>query len=125
MVVVLKVVTAALSYYVEVMMTARPYLAGFYEGAIEWIVGIVHLVHAEDGLEAGFVKCFIVGYQWQSFYFGFNLLRDIREDWCFLSVFTAESVDSGAYIIIIVRFGMDKRVELVYFLAITDNNDTD
>ena len=125
MVVVFKVVTATLGDDVKIMMTSRPYLAGFYEGTVERIVGIVHLIHSEDSLEACLVESLVVGNKWQSFYLRLNLFPDIGEDWSFLCVFTAEPVDSGAYIIIIVRFGMDKRVELVYFLAITDNNDTD
>ena len=52
MMVVLEVVTATLGDDVEVVMPARPYLARFYKSAIERIVGIVHLIHAEDCLEA-------------------------------------------------------------------------
>lgn len=115
---VLKVVTATLGDNVEVMMTTRPYLARFYKGAVERIVGIVHLIHSEDSLEACLVESLVMGYKRQSFYLRLNLFPDIGEDWSFLSIFTAESIDTGTYIIIIVRFGMDKRVELVYFLAI-------
>ena len=62
-----------------------------------------------------------MGYKRQSFYLWFNLLPDIWEDWCFLRVFTAEAVDVGANIVIIVRLRMDQRVELVYFLSSPDN----
>ena len=61
MVVVLKVVPAALGNDVKVVMPARPYLAGFYKSAIEWIVGIVHLVQAEYSLETCLVECLIMG----------------------------------------------------------------
>ena len=63
MVVVLKVVTTTLGDDVEVMMTARPYLAGFYKSAIEWLVGIVHLVHTENSLETCLVEFLIMGYK--------------------------------------------------------------
>ena len=121
---VLKVVTATFGNDVKIMMTTRPYLAGFYEGAIERIVGVVHLIHAEDCLEACLIECLVVGYKRQSFYLWFYLFPDIRENWSFLCVFTAEAVDAGANIVIVVRLRMDQRVELVYFLSVSDNNHT-
>lgn len=43
-------------------------LPGFLEGAVEFVVGVVHLVHPVAGFEAVLVKCFVVGYQGEAFY---------------------------------------------------------
>jgi hypothetical protein len=125
MVVVLKVVTAALGDDVEVMMTARPYLAGFYKSAIEWIVGIVHLIHTEHGLETFLVECLVVGNERLTLYHRFYLFPYVGKDGCIICILTAETIDTGTHIIIVVGLGMDKRVELVYFLAITDHYNAD
>jgi hypothetical protein len=125
MVVVLKVVTAALGDDVEVMMTARPYLAGFYKSAIEWIIGIVHLIHTEHGVETFLVEGLVVGHERLTLYHRLYLFPDVGKDGCILRIFPAEAIDTGTHVVIIVRLRMDKRVELVCFLAITDHYNAD
>ena len=124
MMMVLKIVTATLGDDVKVVMTARPYLARADEGTVERIVWIVHLIHPEHCFKAGLVECLVMGYKRQSFYLWFNLLPYVRKDRCFLCIFTAETVYTGADTVIIVRLWMNKRVELVYFLSISDNHHT-
>jgi len=125
MMVVLKIVSATPGYDVQIVVTAGPNLTRLDECTIERIVGIVHLIHAEYSLEASLIKGFVVSHKRQSFYLGLYLLPHIGEDGRFLSVLTAEPIDAGTNVIIIVGLGMDKRVELVYFLAITDYDDAD
>ena len=56
---VLQVVAATLGDDVEVVMTARPYLTRTDECAVERIVGIVHLIHAEYRSKAVLVNALL------------------------------------------------------------------
>ena len=59
--VVLQVVAATLGDDVQVVAAEWPQVLGADEGAIEGIVGVVHLVHAEHRLEAVLVERLVVG----------------------------------------------------------------
>ena len=60
--------------------------SGSSEGVVELIVGIVHLIHSEHGLEASFVESGIVRHEGESFDERLNLLPDVWEYRCILSV---------------------------------------
>ena len=62
--VVLQIVATTLGDDVEVVMSARPYLTGTDEGAVERIVRIIHLIHTEYGFQAGLIESFVMGYKW-------------------------------------------------------------
>lgn len=61
--VILKIVATTLGDNVEVVMTARPYLARADESAVKRIVGVVHLVHTEDYFQAVLIESFVMGLQ--------------------------------------------------------------
>jgi hypothetical protein len=86
--------------------------AGGPASVIKKIVGIIHLIDAEDGLQASFVKGTVVGYQGEAFYQGLYLLPYLGKDGGFLGVFPAKAVDLRAPIGIVVRLGLDEGIEL-------------
>lgn len=57
---VLLVIATTLGYDVEVVMSTRPYLTGTDKSAVERIILIVHLVHAEYSFKAVLVESFVV-----------------------------------------------------------------
>ena len=77
-----EVVTAIGGYGLELMVgeESAQLSSGGTAGAMEFVVGIFHLIHLEYGLQASFIEGGIVGYQRQTFYLGRNLCLDFRED---------------------------------------------
>ena len=67
MMVVFQVISAAGGDDVEVVMSSWPTLARCYAGAMELIIGIIHLIDTEDGLQTTLVEGLVVRHQWQSF----------------------------------------------------------
>ena len=65
-VMVLQVVAAAGGYDVEVVMAAWPDFARSDAGAIEFIIRIIHLIDAEDGLQAVLVEGFVMSHKRQA-----------------------------------------------------------
>ena len=61
-------------------MAIGPNLARFDEGAIEFIIRIIHAVATEDGFEATLVEGFVVRHERKSFYQRLNLSPDIGKD---------------------------------------------
>lgn len=118
MVMVLEIIATACGDDVEVVVPAGPHTSRGDERAVERIVGIVHAIHAEDGFQAVFVKSLVVGYEGQTCYLGLYLLPYVGEDGCVFSVFPAEAVDAGATPVVVVRLGVDERVERVDHLAV-------
>ena len=64
-VVAVEVVAAGCSHYVELMVTQAA--ARRCEGAVEFIVRIVHLISLEDGFQATFVEGTVMGYERKTF----------------------------------------------------------
>ena len=77
-----EVVTAIGGYGLELMVgeESAQLSSGGTAGAVEFVVGIFHLIHLEYGLQAAFVEGGVVGNQGQTFYLGRNLCPDFRED---------------------------------------------
>ena len=119
---ILQIVAATLGDDIEVVATEWPQLLGADEGAVERIVGVVHLIHAEHCLEAVLVERLVVGHKRESLYHGFYLSPHLGEDGSVLSVFPAQTVDAGAFVVVVVGFGMDELVELVHHLSSTNNH---
>lgn len=90
-------------------------------GTEERIVRIVHLVHAEDGLQATFVESFIVGNKGKAFNKRFYLRPYLWEYGGIVGIVTAQSMHLAAPVIIIVRLWLNKRIERIYYLAIPYN----
>ena len=63
--VVHEVIAAGCGDGLELMVgeTAAEVSAGSSEGVVELIVGIVHLIHPEDSLEAAFVETGVMSHQ--------------------------------------------------------------
>ena len=118
MMVVLQVISTSCGNDVEVVMSSRPTLAGGYAGTVKLIVGIVHLVDAEDSLQATLVKCLVVSDQWQSLYERLYLLPYFGKYRCILRVFSTQTMHLAAPVIIILRLGLDEGIELIHYLPI-------
>ena len=95
------------------------------EGVAEHIVGIVHPVHAEDGLQAAFVKTAVVRHQRQPFDQGLDPGPYIREHGRVLRVFGAKPMDLPAEPHIVFGFGVDEAVERVHDLSAADDDHAD
>ena len=93
---------------------------GSHTGAMEFVIRIVHLVTAENGLQAALVKSFVVGHEWQTLNQRLYLLPYFWEDWCLFRILSAEAVDLAAPIIIVVRLRLNQRIERIYNLTIPD-----
>ena len=73
------------------MTALGPHFARCHASAVELIVGIVHLIDAEDSLQTTFIKSLVVSYEREPGYLGFYLLPYDREDWSFFSISGAEA----------------------------------
>ena len=74
--------------------------AGSHTGAVEFVIGIVHLVTAEHGLQTAFVESFVMGNEGQALNQRFYLLPYFWEYWGFFSVLTRKTMNLAAPIII-------------------------
>lgn len=106
MVVVFEGETAGGGYGLELMVHEMgKFAAGGAEGVVELVVGVVHLIGAEDRFQAGFVEPFVVGDERKEgpsgsggFLVGeaeqgLYLCPYLREDRGFLGVLTAEAMN--------------------------------
>ena len=82
-------------------------------GAEELVVGIVHLIDTEHGLEAALVKRTVVRHEGQSGDERLDFPPHDREDGRVVGVFVRESVYLLTEPGVVVRLWMDKRVERV------------
>ena len=96
--------------------------AGSHTCTQEFVVGIVHLVTTEDGLQAALVKGFVVGYQSQALNQRLYLRPDFREDRRLLCIATSKTMHLTAPIVVIVRLGLYQGVEPVNNLTIPDDD---
>ena len=121
MVVVFKGESARSGYGLELMiLEMRKLAAGGTECVVELVVGVVHLICAEDRFQAGFVEPFVVGDEREeglsgsgSFLVGeaeqgLYLCPYLWEDRGFLGVFTAEAVNLGAEVVVVVGLWLDE-----------------
>ena len=122
MVVVLKVVATAGCDEIEGVRAFGPHLSGARKGAIERIVGVVHLIAAEHGFQATFVEGFVVRHEGQPLYARRNLGPHLGEERRVLRVDLRETMHLRAEVVVNFGFGLDERIELVHFNAISIND---
>ena len=96
--------------------------AGGGQGIIKHIIGVIHPVHPENGLETTLVEAGVVRHQRESLNERINLLPDVREHRRILGVLRPQPVHPPAEPLIILRLRMDQAVEPVYNLPSADNH---
>ena len=84
---------------------------------MERIVGVIHLIDAEDSFQATLVERLVMGYERETGYLGFYLLPNFREDRSILCIGGAQAMHLTAPVVVIFRFWFDERVELIHYLA--------
>lgn len=126
-----QIITAACRYNIKIVMSLWPNLARTDERAEERIIRIIHLIYPEDSFQTTLVERLIMSHKRQiltSKLFLFigrqaelrlNLCPDFGEDGRSIGVGSGEAMHLSAPVIIILRFGLDKRVELIHHLTAT------
>lgn len=104
------------------MAASWPNLTRSDASAVELIVRIVHLVNTKDGLKAAFVEGFIVGHERQTGYLRFYLPPHFREYGCIFHICGTQAMHAATPVVVIRRFGLDERIELVDYLTATNDN---
>ena len=95
--VILQQVSAGCSYSLKlVVFQPWHFPARDAEGVVEFVVGVIHLIDAEDCFQAAFVEGTVVGYEGQSFNQRPDLSPDLGEQWCSVSVTAAQTVNKAA-----------------------------
>lgn len=92
-------------------------------GAKELIIRVIHLVASEHGLQAALIEGTVVSHQRQALDERRYLLPHVRENGSVFGVFLPQTVHAGVPIIIVVRLGLNQRIEAVDKLAVADDND--
>ena len=125
--VVHEVISAGCCDGLELMVgePAAEVTSGSREGVVELIVGIVHLIDTEHGLEAPFVETGVVRNEGEALDERFNLLPDVWEYRCIFGVFRPKSVNLLAEPLVVLRLGVDETVEGVHNLPVTHNHHSD
>ena len=125
--VVHEVISAGCGDGLELMVRkpAAEVTSGSREGVVELVVGIVHLIDTEYGLEASFVETGVVRNEGEALDERFNLLPDVREYRCIFGVLRPKSVYLLAEPLVVLRFGMDETVERVHNLPVTHYHHSD
>ena len=93
-------------------------------GAIELIVGVIHLVAAHNGFEAAFVEGAVVGHERQPFDKWLNLLPDVGKHGRILSVGLGDAMDECVPIKVVIWLRLDKGIERVHKLAFANDDYT-
>lgn len=104
------------------MAASWPNLTRSDASAVELIVRIVHLVNTKDGLKAAFVEGFVVGHERQTGYLRFYLPPHFREYGCIFRICGTQAMHAATPVVVIRRFGLDERIELVDNLTATNDN---
>ena len=98
--------------------------AGCGQSVQKDVIRIIHLIHAENGLQATFIKAGIVRHKRQPIYLRRNLLPDIGEYRRIVRIFLRKTVYALAKPLIILRFRVNKAVKRVYNLTAPYDHDT-
>ena len=98
--------------------------AGCCKGVEELILGIIHLIGAEDCTKATLIKWSVMGNQGQSLNQGFYPCPHVWENGSLLGILTAKAVNLGTPIVIVVRLWMNERVELIHNLSVPNDDHT-
>ena len=90
--------------------------AGGGQGGEELIVRAVHPAHAMDGLQAAFIETRVVRHEGQAFDHLHNLLPHLREYRRVLGVIGTKPVHPHTEPLVILRLGVNQRVERIHDL---------
>lgn len=121
--VVLKAIAASLGYSLELVVgQITQFAAGGAERIIEPVIRVIHLIDAEHGFQAAFIKRAVVGHKRKSLYERLYLCPDLREHRRIISIGTAQTVDLLAPVVVVVGLRLDKRVERIRNLTVTHND---
>lgn len=85
------------------------------------IVGVVHLIDPEDGLEAAFIKAGVVRHNRVVLYEGLDVRPDIREDRCMIGVLRTEAVNLLAEPLIVLWLRMNEAVVGIHYHSTPDD----
>ena len=97
----------------------RKSTTGGPQSIIECIIGIIHAIATEDGLEAALVERFVVCNQWKPFYQRYYLRPDLRKNRSIVGIFAAESMHPCTEIGIIIGLRLNEGIEGVHDFAVT------
>ena len=124
--VVFEVVATSFSNSVQLMIGEEfsEMTAGGPACAKELIIRVIHLVAAENSLEAALVEGTVVGHKRQALDKRRYLLPHVRENRSVFGVFLSQAVHAGVPIIIVVRLRLNQGIEAVDKLAVADDDDT-
>ena len=98
---------------------------GSLTGTIEEIIGIVHLVTAEDGLQTVLIEVFVMRHQGKSFNHRRHLLPYLREDRGIIRIHVSQAVNPCIPIVVVIRLRLDQGLEGVDNLSTANDNYTD
>ena len=94
-------------------------------GAVELIVGVIHLVAAHHGFEAAFVEGTVVRHERQALDKRLNLLSDVWKHGGIFGVLTRDAVNHSVPIQVVIRLRLDERIKRVHELAIANDDYAD
>ena len=97
---------------------------GRHAGTIEFIVGVIHLIAAEDGPQAALVKGLVVGHKGQALDEWFNLSPHVGKYGRIVGIAVTQSMHTLAPVAVVVGFGLDERVEPVSDFPVTHDDNT-
>ena len=125
--VVHEVISAGCGDGLELMVRkpAAEVTSGSREGVVELVVGIVHLIDTEHGLEASFVETGVVRNEGEALDERFNLLPDVREYRCIFGVLRPKSVYLLADPLVVLGLRVDETVEGIHNLPVTHYHHSD
>ena len=107
------------------MTTFGPDLARGDAGAVEVVVGIVHLIDTEDGFQAALVERLVMRHKRKPRYLRLYLLPHFGEDRRIVCVCSAKAMHLTTPVIVILWLWLDERVETIYHLTSSNNNHAD
>ena len=84
---------------------------------MKFIVGIVHPIYAENGLQATFVERLVVRHEWQAFYEWGYTFPDLREYRGAVCVLETQAMHLAAPVIVILRLRPDEGIERTDYLS--------
>ena len=117
-----QVIAAAGGYDVKRMTTFGPDLARGDAGAVEVVVGIVHLIDTEDGFQAALVERLVMRHKRKPRYLRLYLLPHFGKNRRIVRVCSAKTMHLTAPVVVILRLRFDERVEAIHHLTTSNNN---
>lgn len=117
-----QVIAAASGYDVKRMTTFGPDLARGDASAVEIVVGIVHLIDAEDGFQAALVERLVMSHKRKPRYLRLYLLPHFGKNRRTVCIRSAKTMHLTAPVVVILRLRLDERVETIHHLTSSNNN---